>query len=347
MTATTTKADYRPSWIDRFTFWVDRLPVLTWAFYLLCGIALILVQGLFLWIDGGLDDVELLPIIVFNGLAIPYLLALIHLLDRLSGTSLGAMKPALSLTEAEYDQLEYALSTMPFPRPLLVGLVVMLFTILTPLVSTTPVPYVALEQLPIFSVVFHIVDKASAFLFGAVLYHTVRQLRLVSAINSNHVRVNLYRLKPLQAFSKLTASTALGLVAFVYLWMFINPELLADPLLLAYVLLFTALAVTVFVWPLWGAHRLMQTEKDRVLQELDSRFESIFSKFNQLIRNDDFAAAEKLSGTIASLDIEYKKIDAIPTWPWSSDTARIVLTAIALPLVLMIIQFFVLQALSQ
>jgi hypothetical protein len=128
--------------------------------------------------------------------------------------------------------------------------------------------------------------------------------------------------------------------------MLINPELLGDPLLVSYVLVFTLLAVIVFVWPLWGAHRLMRAEKERVLLELDNRFEAIFAKFNKHIQDDEYAAADKLNGAINSLEIEYRRINDIPTWPWSSETARIVLTAIALPLILMIIQFFVLQALD-
>ncbi len=54
-----------------------------------------------------------------------------------------------------------------------------------------------------------------------------------------------------------------------------------------------------------------------------------------------------LNATIASLEIQHKRISAIPTWPWKPETARIALTAIALPLMLMILQSFVLQALSR
>jgi hypothetical protein len=229
----------------------------------------------------------------------------------------------------------------------LAGLVTTLLTILTPLVATEPVRYAALAQLPVFTVVFHLVDKASAFLFGVLIYHTLRQLRLVNSINSNHIRVYLFHLGPTRAFSRLTASTALGLVVFVYSWMVINPELLADPLIVGYALLFTVLAVAVFIWPLWGAHRLMQLEKERALHEIDIRFEALFARFNQLVDEGDYTATEKLAGMIASLEIQYQRINAIATWPWRSETAQIALTAIALPLILMIIQSFVLQALNR
>lgn len=347
MTADDNRGLYRVSWIDRFANWVDSLAVSAWIFYVVLGVVLIVIQLLFLGLEGGLGANELLPVVVFNGLAIPFLLALIQLLDRQSVTALNAMRPVLDLTEQETGRIAYQLSNMPFLAPLLAGVVTTLLTILTPLVATEPVRYAALAQLPIYTVVFHVIDKASAFLFGVFIYHTLRQLHLVNLINSNHIRVNLFHLRPLRAFSRLTASTALGLVVFVYPWMVINPELLADPLIVGYALLFTVLAVAVFIWPLWGAHRLMQLEKERALHEIDLRFEALFAKFNQLIDQGDYAATEKLAGMIASLEIQHQRINAIATWPWSSETARIALTAIALPLILMIIQSFVLQALNR
>ncbi len=338
---------FRSSWIDRFSNWVERLPVSTWIFHTLFGVALILVQVLFLWLDSGLDAGELLPVIIFNGLAIPFLLALIQLLDKQAVAALQTMRPVLDMSQEAIDRAAYRLANMPFLAPLLAGLATTALTVLTPLVTAAPIRYAALEQLPIFAVVFHIVDKGSAFLFGVILYHTIRQLRLVNDINLNHVRINLFHLRPLRAFSRVTASTALGLLIFVYVWMFINPELLADPLIVGYALLFTALAVAVFAWPLWGAHRLMETEKEKALQEIDLQLEATFSEFNRLIGAGEFEATDRLNGVIASLETQYQRISAIPTWPWSSETARLALTAIALPLILMIIQSFVLQALNR
>jgi hypothetical protein len=338
---------YKPSWIDRFNNWVEKLPVSVWIFYIIFGIVLILVQMLFLWLDGGLYAVELLPVIIFNSLATPFLLAVIHLLDNQAVTALRSMRPMLDTVEQEFAQYEYKLSNMPFLAPLIAGLIILVSTLLTPLVTIDPIRYAALDQLPVFAVVYHIIDKSSAFLFGVVIYHTIRQLRLIDSINSKHIRINLFYLQPLQGFSRLTASTASGLVVFVYAWMFINPELLTDPILLGYALLFTMLAVSIFVWPLWGVHRLIEMEKGNTLHEIDQRFEAVFSKFNQYIHDEDYTAAEMLKGTITSLDIQYNRINSIPTWPWRSETARLVLTAIALPLMLMIIQYFVVQALNQ
>ena len=130
----------------------------------------------------------------------------------------------------------------------------------------------------------------------------------------------------------------------MYGWMLINPELLADPMSLGVVGAFTVLAVVVFVWPLFGAHRLIEMEKRRVLHELDLRFEAAFSKFDDAFRDDDGAAVDRLNGMIASLEIQHKRITGIPTWPWRPETARWALTAIALPLILTILQLLAVQA---
>lgn len=336
---------YKPSWIDRFNNWIEKLPIRVWIFYVLFGIVLVLVQLLFLWLDRGLQAEELLPIIIFNGFAIPFLQGLIHLLDNQAVVALNFMKPMLDMSDSEFNQYAYRLSNMPFLAPLLAGLIMMVSVIVMERLWVVPVRYAALEQLPVFAVVYYLIDKISAFLYGVIIYHTIRQLRLVNSINSKHIRVNLFQLRPLQAFSKLTASTAVGLVVGVYGWMLINPELLTDLFGLIFVASFTILAIAVFVWPLVGTHRLMEMEKDRMLQEIDHQFESVFAMFNQRLQDDDYAAIERLNGTISSLEIQQRKIKAIPTWPWRTETLRSVLTAIVLPLVVWILQFLVEQAL--
>lgn len=338
---------YNPSWFDRFTDWVESLPVHGWVFYFGLGLLLNLIQMLFLWLDGGLLAEELLPIILFNGWLLPYVLALIHYLDDGAATALHSMRPTLDLSEPEFDQYEFRLTTMPFLPPLIAGLIMMVFVLVMERVSTLPVRYAALEQLPVFSVVYHIVDKSTAFLFGVIIYHTIRQLRLVNTINSKHVRVNLFHLGPLQAFSRLTAGTAVGIVAGIYGWMLINPDLMTDPLNLTFVMLFTILAAAVFAWPLYGVHRLMQMEKEQMLHEIDLQFEAVFARFNQRLREDDYSEIERLNRTISSLEIQHRKIKAIPTWPWRPETVRSVLTVIAIPLVVNILQVLVQQAFTR
>jgi hypothetical protein len=167
---------------------------------------------------------------------------------------------------------------------------------------------------------------------------------LVNRINMNNIRISLFNLKPLQCFSRLTASTAVGLMIGVYGWMLINPELLTDPVSIGFVGIITILAAAVFILPLFGVHRLMEMEKERLLHALDLDLENVFSLFNKGFRGGDHSEIEKLNGTISSLEFQYNRIKAIPTWPWKPETAQFTLTAIALPLVFAILQLLIERA---
>ena len=278
---------------------------------------------------------------IFNGFFIPFLLGLISLLDTQSLAALVSMRPVLVLDEYELGRFQYKISNMPARSALIAGISMLASAILLERLWVAPGSYSVLGQLPFFTILFQIIDKSSAFLFGIFIYHTIRQLRLVNFIHVNHVSINLFHFRPLQAFSKLTASTALGLLVGVYGWMIINPELLSDPLILGFMLIITTLAAAVFVLPLYAMHNRMELEKDKTLNALDLDLEKVFSQFNQALKGEDHTFVEKLNGTIASLEIQLKRVRAIPTWPWKSETAQLVLTAIASPLVLTIVQFVV------
>ncbi|KAA3644982.1 MAG: hypothetical protein DWQ07_16405 [Chloroflexi bacterium] len=341
-----TDQPYKPSLIDRFTRWVANLPIRAWVFYVGFTLILVIVQLIFIWLDDGLQAVEILPVVVFNSFATPFLLALIHLLDDQAITALDSMKPALAMKKSQIKDYCYMLSTMPARAALIAGLAMLSVVILIELASPQLLRYAPLEQLPVFAIVFQIIDKSSAFLFGVFFYHTIRQLLLVNAINSKHVRISLFNTVPLQAFSRLTASTAVGPAVLIYVWLLINPELLTNPISIGFSGAVTVLAVAVFVWPLLGMHRRMQAEKESMLHALDLEFETIFSKFNQGLQDDDQKSIERLNGTIASLEIQRNRISAIPTWPWRPETARFALSAVALPLILSVLRFLVERAFS-
>lgn len=333
--------------LDRFTNWNEEPKMRVWIRYAGIALVLILIQLLFLWVEDGLQARSLLPVILFNGLFTSFLLALISLLDAQSVVALHTMKPELAMTEKEFNRYAYQLTHMKPLRVLAAGLTVFILVVLMERLWVTPIRYGPLEQFTVFIIVFQVIDKSSAFLFGVFLYHTIRQLLLVNALLSKHVRINLFQYTPLQAFSKLTASTAVGLVAGVYGWMVINPDLVSDPAIIGFAAVTTLLTVSVFVLPLYGTHRRMKAAKEQVLQALDLRFESVFSKFNHHFEAGEFDEMDNLNGMISSLEIQYRKVKEVPTWPWRIESAQFVLTAIALPLFLAIIQVLFEQVLRK
>ena len=54
-----------------------------------------------------------------------------------------------------------------------------------------------------------------------------------------------------------------------------------------------------------------------------------------------------LNSAIASLELEKQALESIPTWPWSPETVRILVTAVLLPLGLWIVQFILQSILNK
>jgi hypothetical protein len=335
---------YAPSWVDRIHDWTEKRSAHAPVDYLTIGLVLTLVQSIFLWLERGPDAAALLPVVLFNAFIIPILLALLGFLDGQAVVALDAIRPMLDVAEDAIEVYRFKLANMPARWASAWGLGMLGVVILMEQVWITPDRYATLAGLPVFAVLFQVVDKAAAILYGMFIYHTIRQLRLVNAIHAWDVRINLFNLRPLQAFSRLTGATAVGLVAGVYGWMLINPELLADPVSIGIVALITAAAASAFVLPLVGVHRRIAAEKERSLRDLDRDFEDVSSKFIVHIRTGDFEAAEAMNGAMAGLEIHRGRIEALPTWPWRPETAQFSLTTIALPLALAIIRFLVERA---
>src|SRR3989304_3509566 len=79
----------------------------------------------------------------------------------------------------------------------------------------------------------------------------VHQRVLVSVIHTTHARINLYQLRSLYGLSLPGAYTALGVIAFVYgLWAIKDPAEEANAIQIGLSLVFAAIAVTTFAWPL-------------------------------------------------------------------------------------------------
>jgi hypothetical protein len=299
-----------------------------------------LIQIVVPWIAGASPAATLLPVQGFNAGAISYLLALIRFLDNKADAALKTVQPALKTSEVEYSQLRRELTTLPARTTLVASLAAVAIVVVIERIGyATPSRYEALAKLPVLAILFHIIDKIGAAIFGAFLYHTIHQLRVVNRIHTRHARINLFRMMPVYAFSRLTAPTAVGLTAGMYGWVAINPDLLSDPVSIGITLLITVLAAATFAWPLLGVHRLLVEEKCRLLDQSAQRFEVTSTELYRRIDGGEFEEMDELNTVFATLEAQRNVLDRIPTWPWRPETLRLLLTALAMPLGLWIIQF--------
>ena len=329
---------YSPSWIDRFTAWVDRLPGPSWLCYLVMWLTLLLLYSAVKWWDraypiGMLNAIHLL----LTGTGV-YVIALIHYLDRSAGAALAAFRPVLTVDAQRYAELHYRLTTLP-PRPtwwvaLLVGLWRGTYFFFHP--DLFPPLNLGTSQLALsIEIVLFCFIWAMA---GVFVYHTFHQLQLVSRIYSHDTHINLFHLGPLYAFSHLTARTALGILLLGMIWV-ISERLTGFPLLLnETTLFFSFVALLTFLWPLRSAHTSLTAEKQRLQDDTAQRLANTFAELDHRVDANALGDIGTLKTAIDSLQMKQTAIAKISTWPWQIDTFRAVVTAIALPLVIWVIQ---------
>ena len=290
------------------------------------------------WADGSY------PIGTFNAFHIwlavqtPYLLALIRYLDGAAEAALRNFRPALKVSEEEYAELQYRLTTAP-ARPTLLGSLagVAVAVLILPLIpqylslldwSTGPASVIA------YGLLFLILGVQ-----GALVYHIIHQLRLVSHVYAEHAIVNLFDLSPLYAFSGLTSQTAVGLLIYDYIWLVAAPEMMSQPLGIGFSIFFAVVAIVTFVWPLLGIHGRLVQEKQRLLRESSQRLEAMFAKLYDRVDAGELHSIDELRVTMASLESGQSMLTRIPTWPWRSETLRGLVSALLLPLVVFVLQF--------
>ena len=330
---------YAPSWVNRFTAWVDRLPGSSWLYYLGLGLLEFMVLVIVLWIEGAFPIGALLPVLLFLPAMSTLLLALPHFLDNRAGAALTTLQPALKASEEEYIRLCYQLTTLPARPTLVASLAVPTYIFLLEAIGGRGSSIEALATWPISANLFYVLYLIGWWNFGAFLYHTIHQLGVINRIYTGHVRINLFRMRPLYAFSSVTALTAVSLAVPTYGWTALNPDNLSDPIAIGIAFLITVLALAAFAWPLLGVHRLLVEEKERLLGEISLRSETAMVELLQRIDEGKLEGMGDLSEAIVSLETEQNALKGIPTWPWQPETVRWLVTALVLPLALWIAQY--------
>jgi hypothetical protein len=358
---------YYPSWVDRLTAFVDRLPGPPWAFYLGLAVVIFLASAGVQWADGthpfaviGRDD-------ILGAVLTPYALGLMHYLDRSAVAAIRSFRPALRGGEATYQRLAYIFTTLPARLALtgtllisLAGLALVLAAsyALTRAVSSAPFGaeslltvlnrgYMALFDIgpsPGSLAVTTAVLLLNWWTGGTLILHTVRRLLLVGRIYRRHTEVDLFRQGPLYALSRLTAQTTVGSVVVVY-GIATVPSYMATPYGGVTVAWIVVLAFASFALPLVGIHSALAAEKERLQEGISDLLRSTGAELHLRINRKAYQGMDEIHKALASLEIERNMIGAMPTWPWQPETFRWVLAAMILPIAIWVIQLLLQRAL--
>ena len=338
---------YPPSWVDRFTDAVERLPIPWWSVYLIFALVLEAIQVMILWRDGIFTTFGVQFFQFF--FPVNYVLAtfLMHAFDRRAMTALERFRPTLRPNASPYPSLLYELTTLPARPTILAGLIGLAFGAIS-----VAVGQVGLQDYPMFglnasptALTFMLVTFVPTLWFWfTLIYHTIHQMRTVSRIYTHQTQVDLYRLQPVYALAGLTAVTALGFAIYTYPWL-ADPGLQAGALPTAYgmvvflTLPFYLWPILIFVWPLWGAHRILVERKEAELADVGHRRESITQRFHKRAARDPLVGMDEFHKALSTLELEAAALEKIPTWPWPRGMFRNLMAAFLLPVFVWLIQF--------
>ncbi len=326
---------YAPSWANRLTDLVERLPGPTWLAYLVAmgfGIGITSLSG------GESVTFELGPILYYGSLPFA-VLGLIHGLDRLAGQALTALRPVLSVTDAEVVSIRRELTVAP-ARP---ALFLLLFAVVvTPIgYITDPVGSGIVGYSPGLLALRYCWETFITAVFLVLIYHTFRQLRLTAGIHERLRRIDLFDQTPLYAMSRLSSRTAIGLIVLTAPAVLLIPQDADVSYLVisfAWFGVMGVVAAAAFVLPLRGTHDRIVAEKHRLQGEVGRRLTATLDEIHDAVDARDVPVIEARNRALATLIAERYLIHKVPTWPWSTGALTGFVSAVLLPVALFLVQ---------
>jgi len=326
--------------VDRLMDFFARLPTPYWLTYLVLFILQSFLAHILSWIDGWL------PPYTFNALNLIFPLwlwgplAIMTYLDSISLAAISSFTPLLDESDEDIQQLKEQFSTMP-SRPLLINSIFWLLIYIALNYFSRQVFFVE-YGLGTLAIVFALIMGLPAFLLGSSLYyHSIRQLKLIHQTVRKARQLNLFNLEPVYAFSQVTAKTGISWILMLSLTLLLFPLQLATILTLSTFAVQVILALAAFVLPVWIVHQRLEKEKRRLVTELNQRVERTLKKLHRSADEHILDEVGQINDLISGLNAEREILNKIPTWPWRPGVFTGFISAIVLPIMLFLLQFYI------
>jgi hypothetical protein len=188
-----------------------------------------------------------------------------------------------------------------------------------------------------------------ALLLG-LLAHVVHQLRIVTRVHRT-VRIELFHLEPLYAFSTLTAWTGIALLALLvgllaFLSISVGTFILVGASDMALTAFIVVVAIACFFVPLLGLHARIADVKAGQLATAQATMSTTIEAVRARVQAGDLEGAAKLKDAILAADASIVAITRISTWPWRTETLRGFVSAVLLPIGLFLVYELLRRALG-
>jgi hypothetical protein len=328
------------SWMDSLFRRIEKLPIRPWLTYLLMYVGFVILFQLIAWLDSLRTLGQFSITTFFNSVWVPAGLAGLHYLNSEARKVLDDLRPMLDCSDEAFRKMYWQMSTIPQPIVLsiqaLVGIVLIAVARSDPgrlspeLRSSTGTLW--------FAVAFMTLGFSNVFIY---FYQTLRRLGLVNRIYAMVKDINIFTQQPLYSLSGFNIK-----VGFIWI-LFINLNIVSfllqtGPQATTYPLIFVEILLVIFVFllPVLGIHSRILGAKETLLSENGNQLRAINIELNKSLdkrKHEEIVAFEKGIAALVSMRSE---IGNSPTWPWDPGTFRNFLSAVFLPILLFIIQQF-------
>lgn len=335
---------YPPSWVDRLLDWIDRLPVPTWAFFLILFFVSTLGSHAISWLNNTLPWGQPSFLQVLNGVWPPLVLFVIYNTDNLAEEAMHRFEPLVRTKRDEFQDLSYRITTMPAGIPAILYLVALVLmgwlAIQDPRMVIYETPTGDIH--PLSWVIGFILSVPSYSMAPIIFYHALRQLYLITKVFELVDEVNVFHQQPMYAFSGLTMRTALWFLSMVYVTYVSNllyeATLTEDTINLSIAAGLVPASLFVVIVPLLGIHRRLVHAKGDVLAKNSHQIEKAQLNLYKAIDKNDADHIKSADAAITSLYRVHEQLKAVPTWPWATGSFRNFLSAILIPMMLWLLQ---------
>ncbi len=331
-------APYGRSWVNVFNDWIERLPGPTWVAYLVAiaaGVGATFLQDVESLSN---PDLTVLGTGLYYG-ALPFaVLLLIRSLDRTATQALHELHAILDMDAEETSATAYRLTVIPARAA--AGLVAVGFG-LGPLGYLLDPVASGVAGLTTGGLIARLGwETFITSLFLVLVYHTIRQLRLVDRIHERISRIDLFDQGPLYGFSRVTSRTGIGLILLLAPGLLLIPaEAGVTYLAITFVwyALAVAMAAAAFVLPLRRMHDRIAATKRDLQAQIGRRLTHTLDEIHAAVDAKDLPAIEARNRALATLIAERDLVNKVPTWPWSTGALTGFLSAVLLPVGLWIV----------
>ena len=326
------------SWIDWVIAPIEAVPGPAWAVYLIAIVILAAADHAARWLAGELPLGEVRPIFVIDASFGPLFMASIHALNGVARGALKTIRPALLVDESAAAALGLAIERTPrmWATAAAVG------GVLAGAASVvgSPTNIGLNENSPVFIWVVAMVFRATSFVGGlAFVAHALHQLAAVSRIHRDLIRVELFQLEPLYAFSRLTSWTGILPVAIVVYGVASVASTAVGAFTFSLVDVLTVgiiwlVAIASFLLPMLGLHGRIVVAKRTRLEEANAALDRAIVEVATRVGDGRFEGMKDASDGLAASTSAVATIRRISTWPWDAGTLRGFLGAIGLPVLI-------------